>query len=373
MRFRVLLSLLLLITGLAFLAGLVGHRGASGANGPPATAADLAYVPPRGYVCYRARGPLTIDGRLDEDAWGAVPWTEAFVDIEGDRKPAPRYRTRVKMLWDDRCLYIGAELEEPHVWATLTRHDSVIFHDNDFEVFLDPDGDSHLYAELEINALNTTWDLLLPRPYKDGGRALNAWEITGLRTAVHVDGTLNDPRDTDRGWSVEIAWPWQGLKELTARPVPPRDGDQWRINFSRVEWDHEVVAGRYRKVRGRPEHNWVWSPQGVVDMHRPEHWGYLQFSSAPAGTASFRPDPAGPARHLLHRVYYAQRDYHKRNGVWASSLAQLGLAGLHHPSLGGPVRLETTASLFEAHVQVRRPEGPPRRWHIRSDARVWAD
>ena len=65
------------------------------------------------------------------------------------------------MLWDDDYLYIAAELEEPHVWATLTQHDAVIFHDNDFEVFLNPEGDSHLYAELELNALNTTWDLLL--------------------------------------------------------------------------------------------------------------------------------------------------------------------------------------------------------------------
>jgi len=45
----------------------------------------------------------------------------------------------MQMLWDDECLYIAAEMEEPHLWATLTEHDSIIFHDNDFEVFLDPD------------------------------------------------------------------------------------------------------------------------------------------------------------------------------------------------------------------------------------------
>src|SRR5580700_2727874 len=151
------------------------------------------FVPPKGYVCYRAKGKLTIDGKLDEEDWKAVPWTDDFVDIEGDAKPKPRFRTRAKMLWDDECLYIGAELTEPHVWATLREHDSVIFNDNDFEVFLNPAGDSHLYGELELNALNTTWDLLLSMPYKDGGHAVNAWEILGLRTAVHVDGTLNDP------------------------------------------------------------------------------------------------------------------------------------------------------------------------------------
>ena len=73
------------------------------------------------------------------------------------------------MLWDDQYFYVGAELEEPDVWVTLTEHDSVIFRDNDFEVFIDPNSDNHEYYEFEINALGTFWDLLLPPPYKDGG------------------------------------------------------------------------------------------------------------------------------------------------------------------------------------------------------------
>jgi hypothetical protein len=314
---------------------------------------------PRGYVCYRSPGPITIDGKLDDPAWAAAPWSDDFVDIEGDRRPAPRFRTRMKMLWDDHALYIAAELEEPHVWGTLREHDSVIFHDNDFEVFLDPDGDNHLYGELELNAHNTTWDLLLPKPYKDGGRAVDAWEVTGLKTAVHVDGTLNNPADADRGWTVEIAWPWKGLKELTPRPVSPRDGDQWRINFSRVEWEHEVVDGKYRKVAGMKEDNWVWSPQGVIDMHRPERWGYVQFSTAAPGTAAFRPDADWAAKCLLHRVYYAQRDYRKANGRWAKTPVELGVVG--------PVRLEAVANSFEARTNGSRP------WHIRQDSLLWAD
>ena len=62
-------------------------------------------------------------------------------------------------------------MEEPHVWGTLTKHDSVIFHDNDFEVFIDPNGDTLEYYEFEINALNTGWDLFLDKPYRQGGRA----------------------------------------------------------------------------------------------------------------------------------------------------------------------------------------------------------
>jgi hypothetical protein len=115
---------------------LLGRREAADeGRGAPA---PLAYPSPKGYVCGRAAGSLRFDGRLDDAAWQAAPWTDAFVDIEGDRKPRPRFRTRAKMLWDDEFFYVGAEMEEPHVWGTLTRHDSVIFHDNDFEVFIDP-------------------------------------------------------------------------------------------------------------------------------------------------------------------------------------------------------------------------------------------
>jgi hypothetical protein len=350
-----------------FVATSLGYLAA--ADPEPPIPPPPEYIPPKGYVCYRAPTPLRIDGRLDDAAWEAAPWSDDFVDIEDGQRPKPRYRTRVKMLWDERCLYIGAMLEEPHVWATLREHDSVIFRDNDFEVFVDPDGDSHLYAELEINALNTTWDLLLPKPYKDNGQAVNAWEITGLRTAVHVDGTLNDPSDTDRGWSVEIAWPWKGLAELTKCPVPPRDGDQWRINFSRVEWQTVARDGKYQKVDGKREDNWVWSPQGVVDMHRPERWGYLQFSTAPPGTVAFRPDPTGPTRHLLHRFYYAQRLYKKAHGAWARTPGKLGLAGLTLPELDAPPRLEVAGSAFEVSARLRGG----RRCVLREDARVWAE
>lgn len=337
----------------------------------------LTLPPPRlpdplGYVCYRAAAPPKIDGRLDDPAWQDAPWTSDFVDIEGDTQPRPALLTHAKLLWDDTFLYIGAELKEPHLWATLTQHDSVIFHDNDFEVFIDPNGDNHEYYEFEINALGTGWDLLLPRPYKDGGKAVNNWEIGGLRSATHLDGTLNDSRDTDQGWSVELAFPWTALGELARRPAPPRDGDQWRVNFSRVEWPVAATGGTYRKVTGVNEHNWVWSPQHVVDMHRPEQWGYVQFATGKAGTVQFQPDAALPARRWLHQVYYAEREYRQANGRWAATLAELNVTTPLEAALATP-RLEVAASLFEASIELRRPGQPPQRWHIRQDALVWAD
>jgi hypothetical protein len=355
--------------GLAGAGGSGVEEGTAFTQPAPAPAKGSLLSAPKGYLCCRASGPIQVDGRLDEAAWQSAPWTDPFVDIEGDVKPKPRFPTRAKMLWDDQFFYVGALLEEPHVWGTLTKHDSVIFQDNDFEIFIDPDGDHHEYYEIELNALNTEWDLFLRKPYRDGGPAINEWEIPGLKTAVHVAGTLNNASDRDTGWSVEFAIPWKVLGEFAHRPTPPRDGDQWRVNFSRVEWQHQVVDGRYRKVPNTKEDNWVWSPQGAIDMHRPERWGYVQFTTAPPGQGTYRPDPAGPIRDRLMLIYHAHRAFHEKNKRWAAKIEDLTLpdsAGLPQHTTS----LRPTADGFEAAITFTPAGGTQQTWSIRQDSRI---
>ncbi len=338
------------------------------------TAADwdrMKPIVPQQYVCYRAAVPLVIDGRLNDESWQTAPWTHDFQDIEGDAKPRPTFRTRAKMLWDQKYFYIAAEMEEPHVWGTITQRDSVIFRDNDFEVFIDPNGDNHEYYEFEMNALNTVWDLFLRKPYKDGGPAMNNWDIEGLRSAVHIQGTLNNSQDRDQGWTLEIAFPWKALKQFAHRATPPKEGDQWRIGFSRVEWDIEIVEGKYQKVPNHAEHNWIWSPQGIIDMHRPERWGYVQFTSGKPGTVDFKPDAGVPAREALMTIYHAQREFQTRTGRWASNLSELGLnesiqTGLVHSPT---IRLNKDGYVATAIVRVGR--GAREIWHVRQDSRLW--
>lgn len=338
---------------------------------------------PETYVCYRVDQSLKIDGVLNEDSWQEAFWTDYFTDIEGEAKPEPRFKTRAKMLWDDRFFYIAAYLEEPHLWATLKQRDAVIFHDNDFEVFIDPEGDTHHYYELEVNALGTFWDLMLTKPYRNGGRALDAWDIRGLKVGIDLKGTLNEPGDIDTGWTIELAIPWKVLEEAAPNGQPPRNGDQWRINFSRVQWQIVNNGGLYEKKINPgtgepfPEDNWVWSPQGLINMHYPERWGYVRFSDTEAGNGSepFERHPEEKIKWYLRELYYLQHEFYRKNGRFTGNLDTLGAEKIRQESdldkhIASLSDIEVAASQDTFEMMIRNSE-TGKRWYIREDSRVW--
>lgn len=286
------------------------------------------FTPPLSYVVHHTAKAINIDGDLNDPDWQQAAWTSTFVDIEGNLKPLPAYNTQVKMLWGDSCLYIAARITEPHVWATLKQHDEVVFLDNDFEVFINPDGTTHHYYEIEFNALNTVFDLYLAKPYRNGGSALIPFNLSGMRSAVKINGTLNDPSDTDTDWTVEMAIPLRDLSLGNDIQVPG-EGATWRINFSRVEWDTKPVNLSYIKLtdsRGHnlPEHNWVWSPQGVVNMHYPERWGYLQFTKQ-KGPVKFVLPYGEDQKKYLWLLYYRQKQWFTKHHSYALTLKALGI------------------------------------------------
>ncbi|MGF1585468.1 MAG: carbohydrate-binding family 9-like protein [Bacteroidales bacterium] len=333
---------------------------------------------PRTYVAYRATSPISTDGLLDESDWQNVPWTEDFVDIEGDKMPAPLHRTRVKMLWDDDYLYIAAELDEPHIWATYTERNSVIFHENNFEVFIDPNGDTHNYYEYEVNALGTEWDLFLTKPYRNAGIPMSAWHITGLEKGIHLKGSINDPSDTDTLWRIELAFPWKILSECAPGRRRPRASEQWRMNFSRVEWRLDISEGKYVKrinpETGKhfPEYNWVWSPQGVIDMHRPESWGFVQFSdlSAGQGKDDFVINPDEYIKFALREFYYLQLAYKRNNGIYA--LKQNDLTRENIKVNGKVFKPDFEVSRTRFKLSFPSNDGKSS-WHIVEDGRIWKE
>jgi hypothetical protein len=245
------------------------------------------------------------------------------------------------MTWDSTYFYIAAVLEEPHLWATYDKHDMVIFHENDFEVFLDPDGDTHGYMELEVNALGTHWDLMLTKPYKQGGRAIDAWDLKGLKKGIRRQGTLNNTGDMDTAWTVEIALPWEVLEEVNAHNGPPKHGEVWKMNFSRVQWDLDILDEKYKKrtdpLTGKslPEHNWVWSPQGRIDMHHPETWGLVMFTKDQKDISTQSAERVDILKWKLRKVFYDQQVYFKQYNSWFSDFNEYVDQGITGVCLGG--------------------------------------
>ncbi len=289
----------------------------------------VPFAPPV-YLCRYNDKPFVLDGNLDKDFWRDIPFTDDFPDIEGAIRPTPRFRTRAKLAWDRENLYIGALLEGDEIWATLTEHDCVIFHDNDFEIFIDPDSDTQAYCEYEMNALNTTWDLLLTKAYRDGGKPVNGYEFAGLRSAVHIDGVLNRPDAGNRSWSVEVAIPFAALQECAAENRPPRTGEYYRINFSRVQWKVDVADGAFRKRlqpdtgKPLPEDNWVWAPTGVINIHYPELWAFVFFTEESGAAKDPFAIPEDEYRKWeLRKLYYAQQAYLDEKSVYTDSLNDL--------------------------------------------------
>ncbi len=312
---------------------------------------------PNSYRCYRTEKPPVIDGRPDEAEWQLAPVSELFTDIRGAGHPAPVKQTRVRMLWDKDHLYIAAELEEDDIKGSLTEHDSIIYHDNDFEVFIDPDGDGRNYFEIECNVLGTVMDLIMDRPYRSGGGYFLPWDCRGLLLKVFCDGTVNDSKDKDRRWFVEMAIPFSSLAHSGRNP---RDYPVWRINFSRVQWLHP----------GQPEENWVWSPTGRIDMHMPERWGFLFFENdtvqrAAEDLKSEQPDAYAKklitpvdtdAYSILWSLFYAQFDAHSAKGRYLLTeeelLGRTALECRHLLPADSTLKLEATPTTFKLSLSL---------------------
>jgi hypothetical protein len=315
------------------------------------------FTVPASYVVKQTATAPVIDGDIDETVWQQAQWTSDFIDIEGDLKPKPPLQTNVKMLWDDSCLYIAARLNDPQVWATLKEHDRIIFKDNDFELFIDPTNTTHNYYEIEVNASNAIFDLFLPKPYRDMGGPVSGWDAHNMRTAVKILGTLNNPADTDKGWTVEMAIPFKSIGMALNRNAP-KPGTIWRINFSRVQYNTTIENGRNVKLKNEqgydlPEHNWVWTAQGVINMHFPERWGYLQFAKDAADTTFVLPY-SEEQRKYLWLVYYREKMWFQQHHKYATSLKKLGLKGSYNVlNKSNSLRLEATTSQFAAFINVK--------------------
>ncbi len=209
------------------------------------------------YHVHRAAKPPVIDGRLDDQVWTSAVAVELVRSLDGGK---PSLRTVARLAYDDKNLYVAFDCEDPDVWGTMLRRDDPIYTEEVVEIFIDADGDGKTYNEIEVSPNNTVFDAYFPARRQGMD---TSWD-SGIKSAVEVRGTINDPSDRDDGWSVEMQIPIARLAQVPH--VPPRRGDRWRFNLYRLEH-----VGR-SAVEG-----YAFSPPLVGDFHHLSRFAWLLF------------------------------------------------------------------------------------------------
>lgn len=259
------------------------------------------------YIAHKISRSILIDGNTSKPVWQQANWSNRFVDMVTG---APgMYATKSAILWNDSHIFFAFEAEEPFLDARLTERDSILFVENDLELLIDG---QDCYYELEINAANTVYEVFFiwkdayvqggrfdlpqfdvhqPEAYTFGGDydrsgasfwkgrhprgirwAFTNFDMPGLETAVQLEGTLNDHRDIDKGWSLEISIPWSSLGLLAnGRSIPPQDGDIWNMFLGRFQ---KLMTGGQEVF---PHPAMAMTSHGVYDTHLPDKWSKILF------------------------------------------------------------------------------------------------
>jgi hypothetical protein len=174
-------------------------------------------------------GTPDVDGIRDEPLWARDPYV-LVTSLDGE--PDTGAPTEVWLAWDAANLYVAARLPDDDLFTEFTAQDDPLYRQEAFELFVAADGSGSRYLEYQVSARGVTFDARFPT-YRRGDEA---WD-SRWRTAVAVDGTLDEAGDRDRGWTVEVALPWDELCAETAIPCdpPPAAGARLRINAFRIE------------------------------------------------------------------------------------------------------------------------------------------
>jgi hypothetical protein len=215
--------------------------------------------------CRWAGGRIMIDGKLNEKVWDDAMEIKNFVVYWQKRKA--KSATTARLLWDERYLYFSAEMEDRDLFAIVKEKNGQTWYDDVFELFFKPGGEGAKglhYYEFQVNALNTQLELFLPSRGSGGYQRFAPETKLGMESAVKLDGTLNDWKDEDKGWTVEGRIPWSAFEAVGGKPEP---GAKWRFALCRYDYS---VAFEYPELSST-------APLTVPDFHRYEDYGQLVF------------------------------------------------------------------------------------------------
>ena len=161
--------------------------------------------------------PIKIDGILDEQGYQDTDTAKDFVQMMPYNGKPSYQPTEVKILYDDKAIYIGAMLYDnpDSIHSYITTRDNIGVSDY-FDVFIDPNNEGLTGYEFLVTPANSQTDLKAIKQ-SDSDSEDSGWD------AVWQSATLITPE----GWVAEIRIPYSALR------FPQKENPVWGINFFR--------------------------------------------------------------------------------------------------------------------------------------------
>jgi Domain of unknown function (DUF5916)/Carbohydrate family 9 binding domain-like len=173
--------------------------------------------PPKQIKALRTQDRILIDGKLIESPWKQADSASRFFQVQPLQGERANPDTQIKILYDDRNLYIAAfnydSLGKKGIRVPDLSRDFQFGTNDIFGVSLDPFLDKRNAIVFQTNPYAAQRDLLAfdDQLFDRDWDAL--WRVRTQRTAI--------------GWSTEMAIPWKTLRY-------PKDSITWGINFLRI-------------------------------------------------------------------------------------------------------------------------------------------
>lgn len=203
-------------------------RSAEAAASPPI---DPEAVPRPTLRAVRASTSITIDGRLDEAAWGNAEPATDFVQATPHTGSPATERTEVRVLFDDQTLYIGAMMWDSEPDRIIAQQMAQDFYSPNEDII-------GMSLDTFLDRRNAYYLMINPNGAIRDGQAYD-----NSRTSnVEWEGIMRvETQRLDEGWSAELAIPFSTLRFDPSRPV-----QEWGVNF-------------VRRVRRKAEDS-MWAP-----------------------------------------------------------------------------------------------------------------
>jgi len=246
-----------------FIGGLALTTGAACAQNADPTIFQPVQ-PPKEMRAVRATGPISVNGRLDEADWQTAPVTSGFFQAQPEQGKPVTNDTRIRVLFDDRNVYIGAFCPDSTGLKGLRvpdlRRDFDYFANDLVGVTFDPFRDQRNAQAFQTNPFGAQRDLLCLDDALFDRDWDGYWKVRTTRT--------------DSGWVAEMQLPWVTLRY----PKPDSTDQTWGVNFVRIS----------RRLNEQT----YWSPvPRAYTVYRMNYAGLLTGLKPPPPTANIRVQP----------------------------------------------------------------------------------